>query len=111
MSDKLEGLTMGCQVEHVPCSICGELPCDHVRISPQMSRNIAGFEFSTFPVDWPSRRIVGASLVSAPKCDSCGNEMAIHSNTDWVCVTGDCQAEGFAVPAHLLGVFPAKLLP
>ncbi len=106
MSDKLEGLSMGCQVEHAPCTICGEHPCDHVQISPLMSRNESSFFYEVSPTP----TFFYATMVSAPKCDSCGNEMTIHSDTDWVCATDDCQAEGFAVPAHLLGVFPAKLL-
>lgn len=105
MSDKI---SMGCQVEMDVCSICGKDSYTHVHTEPLMARSNAGFEFSTSTVDWPIRRFVDASLVSAPQCDSCGNEMAIHSDTDWVCVTDDCQAEGFVVAAHLLGVFPAK---
>ena len=106
MSDKLEGLSMGCQVEMDVCSICGEHPCDHVLlITPHMSRSkpTGFFEISPTPMTFY------ATMVPAPKCVKCGNPMGVHAGRDWVCNTSGCLANGFAVPAVLLGVHPAKV--
>jgi hypothetical protein len=104
-------LTMGCRVEESRCSICGAEPCAHVNVGQLMARDIPVLEFPVYPPAWPGRRILGASMVPAPKCDSCGNPMGVHEGRDWVCRTDDCQAEGFVVAAHLYQVFPAKVAP
>ena len=97
--------SMGSQVEMDRCSICGRESYTHVHTEQLMARDIPASEFTLSPTFLP------ASLVPAPKCGSCGNEMAAHEGRDWVCTTDDCQADGFVVPAHLLGVFPSTLLP
>lgn len=97
MSEKLVGMSMGCQVERPACSLCGEGDTTHVHVEPLMARSSVEFLYFT--------------TVPAPRCPSCTAAMHVHEDRNWVCRRDGCQARGKVVEASWFGVFPAKLSP
>jgi hypothetical protein len=54
--------------------------------------------------DKPEVKITELSLVSAPRCDGCGEPMVKHDATRWICNRDECDQN--TTPVQVDGVYP-----
>lgn len=116
LKDKMYGAvpqTMGCLMERVVCSICGELAqtCEHTRAQPCDCDPDGQYDCKgqgtcgSYDGAITQHMVVEVSLVPASRCDECGEPMEGVNGYQWACKTEDCPAVGTPVTT---GVMPFR---
>jgi predicted RNA-binding Zn-ribbon protein involved in translation (DUF1610 family) len=109
------GLSMGAKVEKPVCSECGS-PMEKVEEVRGLNQDVIHTDQpAPFPLKVGETVELGldftrfsASLVPAPRCTECGEEMVPASATEWLCPSLECKAHG---QPRCMGVYPAKMVP